>query len=180
MPKFQYGIIDPDEKIIAQVKKHPAGIWIIFAEIAIGIVALLAVFYLAIPDFMQNISGTGYRYLLSGIIFALAVMIMVLYVAIYLYKQNRLIITNESVIQIAQRSIFSRKAARVSMSDVEDVSADRRGIFATMFGYGTLAIKTAGGRSNFNFSYSPHPEYYSNLIMETRQDYEEQVQRGKS
>jgi uncharacterized membrane protein YdbT with pleckstrin-like domain len=178
LPKYEYGIIDPKEYIIAHIKKHSAGIVLIFIEFGLGIIALLSLFYTVIPDFAQNISGTGYRYLLSGIIFTVAIMIMVLYVSSYIYKQNSLIITNESVIQIGQRSLFSRKASRVSMSNVEDVSADQRGILSSMFGYGTLAIKTAGSdaRSNFKFTYCPKPEYYSNLIMETRQDYEEKVE----
>ena len=171
-------IMEPGEQILAFVRKHIIGIVFIYIEVLAGIAALLAFSYLIIvPTFFGNISGTGYRLLISSIIFALAILIFVLFVATYIYRQNSILITNESIIQILQRSLFSRKASRVSMTDVEDVSADSMGILATMFGYGTLTIETAGEQHNFKFTHCPHPDKYAHLILETRQKYLEDLER---
>lgn len=170
-------ILEPSEQVLAFIRKHAIGIILIYVETLAGIIALSALFYLTAPTFLTNLSGSGYRLMISGIIFALAILIFVLFVSTYLYRQNSILITNESIIQILQRSLFSRKASRVSMSNVEDVSADSRGILATMFGYGTLTIETAGEQHNFKFTYCPNPDKYAHLILESRQKYLEYLER---
>jgi uncharacterized membrane protein YdbT with pleckstrin-like domain len=74
-------------------------------------------------------------------------------------------------VQIIQRSLFNKKVSRLSMSNVEDVNAEQKGIIASMLGYGTLTVQTAGEEDNFVFSFCPNPNFYAEKILEARQAY---------
>jgi uncharacterized membrane protein YdbT with pleckstrin-like domain len=75
------------------------------------------------------------------------------------------------LVQIIQKSLFIRKISRLSFSNVEDVTAEQRGILASIFNYGTLLIQTAGTEDNFEFKYCPTPNKYADEIIEARQRY---------
>jgi hypothetical protein len=67
--------------------------------------------------------------------------------------------------------LFIRKVSRLSMANVEDVTAEQRGILATIFNYGTLTIQTAGTMENFIFTYCPRPNDFAHRVLEARQAY---------
>jgi uncharacterized membrane protein YdbT with pleckstrin-like domain len=108
---------------------------------------------------------------MAGAIFATALVFFILFLATYIYRQSMLIVTDKSLIQIMQRGLFVRKVSRLSMSNVEDVSAEQRGILPTIFNYGTLTIQTAGERENFLFPYCPSPNLYADRVLDARQAY---------
>jgi hypothetical protein len=62
------------------------------------------------------------------------------------------------------------------MANVEDVTAEQKGILATIFGYGTLMVQTAGERENFTFYYCPDPNTYASRIIEAHQTYVEDLE----
>ncbi len=57
------------------------------------------------------------------------------------------------------------------MANVEDVTSDQHGFFATLFGYGTLKIETAGEQMNFHFTYTPNSGAIANHVLEARERY---------
>ena len=59
-----------------------------------------------------------------------------LYIAIWVYMQNRFFLTNESVIQEIQISLFSKREQTVSLMNIEDSSYSQKGILQTLFNYG--------------------------------------------
>jgi hypothetical protein len=59
----------------------------------------------------------------------------------------------------------------VCSSDLE-----QRGILASILGYGTLMIQTAGERENFDFTFCPSPNTLADQIIEERQKYAEALQ----
>ncbi len=171
-PPIGVGIfLNPGEQVICVIYRHFIGLLIIYLEALAGVAALFALIYVTLPSVIDDISGDAYRLVLSGIILALAVLVFVLFVATYVYRQSRLLLTNQGVLQVVQKGLFIRKVSRLSMADVEDVSAEQRGILATILGYGTLSIETAGEKDNFTFSYCPTPDTYANRIAEAREAY---------
>src|SRR5205085_12316471 len=96
---------------------------------------------------------------------------LMVFVAIYVYTQCRILVTNKNLVQILQKTLFNRKVSRLSMSNVEDVNAEQRGILATIFNYGTLTVQTAGEMDNFIFTLCPNPNKYAEQILEAREAY---------
>jgi uncharacterized membrane protein YdbT with pleckstrin-like domain len=99
---------------------------------------------------------------------------VILFVMAYVYHQSRLTLTDKSCVQVIQRNLFNKKISRLSMSNVEDVNVDQRGIIASLFNYGTLTVQTAGEEDNFLFTFCPSPNLYAERILEARQAYAQQ------
>jgi len=159
-------MIRPDEHVLFVVRRHPIGIIFIYLEILAAVLVISIIGYLAAPTLIDTVSEEAYRLLLGGAIIAIALLVFILLIATYIYRLSMLVVTSKSLLQVIQSGLFARRVARFTMSDVEDVTADQRGIFATLFIYGTLTVQTAGTQDNFNFTYCPDPNKYAHLILE--------------
>lgn len=164
-------LLEPGEKLVVIVRKHPIGIVGIYAEALVGLAVVFGLFLAIAPDFFNGLSAQAYKILVGVIIFGLAILILFLFIATYVYRQSRLLVTDRSLVQILQKSLFIRKISRLSMSNVEDVSAEERGMLSTIFNYGTIIVQTAGTLDNFIFPYCPDPAKYADQIIEARQRY---------
>lgn len=60
------------------------------------------------------------------------------------YFLDQWIITNERVIDINQKSFWSREVSSLFLDRVQDVETDITGFFHTLFGFGTVTIESAG------------------------------------
>lgn len=164
-------MLEAGESIITVVQRSIIGLFGIYL---VAIVAVVAIFTLVIalsPDTF-NTDSPDISPMLSAIIVVGAVLlVLILFTATYIYRQSRLLITDRSLVQILQKSLFIRKVSRLSMADVEDVSAEERGILSSIFGYGTLTVQTAGEMENFVFTFCPTPQKYADQIIEARQKF---------
>lgn len=163
--------LEPGEKTITIVHRHPIGLILIYLEALIGVMALSALIFVVAPNSLKNLSAESNRLLIAGVIFAVAVLILFLFVATYVYRQSMLIIADKSLVQVLQKSLFYRDVSRLSYSNVEDVTAQQRGILSTIFNFGNLEVQTAGEMDNFLFPTCPNPNKYAHTILEARQQY---------
>lgn len=175
--------IDPEllvagEHVVVIVRKHIIGLIFIYLEALVGLIAVLSILFISAPDIFNNLEKQSNRLLVALILLGVTILVLFLFVATYVYRSSRLLVTDKNLIQINQRSLFIRSVSRLSMSNVEDVSAHQRGILATIFNYGTLLVQTAGERPNFEFKYCPTPNKYADQILEARQAYAEKVEQA--
>ncbi len=68
------------------------------------------------------------------------------YIAIWVYTNNKFFLTNESVIQEVQNSLFSRHEQTVSLANIEDASYRQEGLIQSMLNYGSIRLSTVGRR----------------------------------
>lgn len=158
-------ILTRQEHLLFCVKKHIFGILIIYFWVLGIAIALGVIGYLAGPSVFETVSDGTYQLILAGVIVSLALMIIILIIATYVYRLSLLVVTDKNLIQITQQGLFTRHVARFTMEDVEDVTAIQNGIFATLLNYGTLTVQTAGTQDNFNFTYCPDPNHYAKAII---------------
>lgn len=175
-PAVDPELLVADEHIVVIVRKHIIGLIFIYLQSLLGLIAVLSILFFAAPDIFNNLQSQSNRIFVALILLGVTVLVLYLFVATYVYRQSRLLVTDKNLIQINQQSLFIRKVSRLSMSNVEDVSADQRGILATIFNYGTLHIQTAGERPNFDFKYCPTPNHYADLVLEARQAFVDAVE----
>jgi len=83
--------------------------------------------------------------------------IFILLTSLYIWRQNKMVLTSENVVDIDQRGIFNRQIATLRLSRVQDISVSVAGPMQTIFGYGTISIQTAGEKELFVFDYVPEP-----------------------
>jgi len=79
-------------------------------------------------------------------------------VAYYVYVNNKFFLTNESVIQEIQVSLFARKEQTVSLANIEDASYTQHGIIQTIFNYGSVRLSTQGDETTYRFTYVARPK----------------------
>jgi uncharacterized membrane protein YdbT with pleckstrin-like domain len=164
-------MLEQGEQIVTVIKRHPIGLISMYlqATAALGAIALLVI--VLAPDLLEDNSSSAFGFLAA--IFALIVFLVlaVLALATSLYNQSQLVVTNRGIIQTLQKGMFNKKISRLSMSDVEDVTAEHKGIFQTIFNYGTLHIETSGELKNFAFKFCPQADKYATQIIEARHQY---------
>lgn len=164
--------VDPDERLLAIIKRHPFGIIKIYIQSAIGIVGALALIGFVLPGLTDLSDSTDmFAILATGVLIVTAVMIIILMVATIIYYQSNIRVTNKTITQTLQLSLFGKKTSQLSVTSIEDVTSNKNGFFPTMFNFGKLVIETAGEQENFHFDYCPYPDHYAKIILDTRQQY---------
>jgi uncharacterized membrane protein YdbT with pleckstrin-like domain len=163
--------MQPGEKVIAVIKRHPIGIIGIYVAIAfvLTLVALLA--FGLIPS--MSTGGSNQATGMGALVFLIAASISFVYalIATKVYWANSWVITSDSITQVSQSGLFSRQSSQLSLENLEDVTAEQHGILAHTFNYGVLKAETAGERSKFSFLYCPNPNLYAQQILHAREQF---------
>ncbi|MEK7157961.1 MAG: PH domain-containing protein [Patescibacteria group bacterium] len=81
------------------------------------------------------------------------------------YDLDVWIITNQRILDIEQRGLFSRTISELAISQVEDVTSVVKGKLATFLDFGTVEIQTAGEKSRFIFEHVPSPRKITETII---------------
>lgn len=162
--------VSPDEHVMAVAYQHPFGIIFIYAATLICLAFALISTSLLLPELVGN-SDRAYALLtIVSIVIAILVGVLLL-LATVVYRQSKLTVTDRNVVQVLQKGLMIRKVSQLSLANVEDVTSEQKGIFATMFDYGTLKIETAGEQANFTFNYCPNPHRMAKIILDSKDDF---------
>lgn len=162
-------VMQPGEKTLFVLKRHPIGIIITYAMTALVLFAL-AVMALVIAPSLTSGSGEQVRAIGAVLLFIFIILSLVFnLVATIVYWGNRWILTDDSITQISQTSLFHKESSQLGLESLEDVTAEKQGILTHIFNYGTLKAETAGHRSKFVFPYAPNPEQYAKQILEAHE-----------
>lgn len=102
---------------------------------------------------------------IAGAIYLLTITIIVM-TQFTDYYLDTWIVTSERIINIEQHGLFSRVISTLHLNQVQDVTAETKGFFATIFTYGDVYIQTAGTRERFNFRGVNDPEIVKTKILE--------------
>lgn len=149
------------EYVIFSIKRHPIGLIYIWGAVIITIVMTLAVAALLMTG--GTLESLGLESAVSSEILLIPILLVCLlafvfgFVAAYIYTANEFFLTNESVIQHIQTSLFNRKEQTISLANVEDASYSQDGILPHLFGYGLLRLSTQGDETTYRFNYASQP-----------------------
>lgn len=163
--------INPNEIKIADIRRHPFGLFVIYALTFLTVALIIGLIVPFMPSVFDvlgigRLAADGLSALITVFVVSLAVIFVIL--ATRVYRANQLILTNDNVTQVTQVTIFHRKVSEISMGNVEDVTANQAGIFQTVFNFGHLHIETAGEQNNYDFKYCPNPNAYAKAIQDAR------------
>lgn len=159
--RYPYLNLSEGEFVIIAVHRHIIGLLQIWAVVGIVIaLVFLAIYALA----GGTLTGENGQPLYSPQVLAVpAVLIAALallfgFIATSIYNANRFFLTNESVIQLIQVGLFSRKEQTVSLANIEDASYNQHGIIPHLFNYGLLRLSTEGDETTYRFNYASRPQ----------------------
>lgn len=158
--KYPHLNLSEGEYVISAVRRHPIGLVPIFAITGVLVLACLG----AIPFYSEfladNTTGAGAPVAVVTLLALLLSSLIIIggYLAVYIYMNNRFFLTNESVIQEIQISLFSKHEQTVSLANIEDASFKQSNIFETIFNYGTIRLSTEGDETTYRFNYVANPK----------------------
>jgi hypothetical protein len=75
------------------------------------------------------------------------------------------VITNIRIVDIKQWGFFNRQVSSFLLVRVQDMTTDISGVLATLVGFGSLGVETAGKDEQFRMSGISRPERVRDVIM---------------
>lgn len=162
--RYPFLNLSEGEFVVLQISRHPIGLLIPVLFTAVTVI-LLTTFLLLVPDFYASMPMAASSSLLptEGIIVLILLLLIALSgfiggASIWIYQKNQFFMTNESVIQEIQHSLFSHHEQTVSLGSIEDASFKRQGILQHLFNYGTLRLSTEGEETTYRFAFVENPK----------------------
>lgn len=152
------------EYIISEVRRHPIGLLGIL--LVGGFLAILVFFGLAAyPSLIANSAAApSVSTLVMPAILILVLIALGTYIAAWVYLNNKFFLTNESVIQEIQTTLFSHNEQTVSLGNIEDASYTQTGIIQILFNYGSIRLSTEGDETTYRFQYVSNPKHQIALL----------------
>lgn len=151
------------EYIIAAIQRHPIGLFLPLAICLLLVsLALSLLFNYDIVVELFSLTGSAANPLIAAVPILLFTLLVSLgtYVAYYVYSNNRFFLTNESVIQEIQVSLFAHHEQTVSLANIEDASYTQQGIIEQIFNYGSIRLSTEGDETTYRFTYVANPKQH--------------------
>lgn len=165
-PKQLFPGQQPDERVYLLTRQHwiilakQIAIWLVFVAVLLLIDPLLEAtipFFLESPfvEILKLFKTIYLMYLIAGL-FALWIQ----------YDLNYQIVTNERLVDVDQINLLNHTTSELHMENIEDVTAEIRGVWGTLFNYGTIYVQTAGQKTFFEFNNIPNPHRVAKLILD--------------
>jgi len=160
MRAFPHLNLSEGEFVISAVRRHPIGLFLPVGVTVflVALTASLMINFALISDSLGLIEPPN-----PGAIFLCGTLLILLYliggyIAVWVYINNKFFLTNESVIQEIQTSLFTHHEQTVSLTNIEDASYQQQGIIQAMFNYGSIRLSTEGDETTYRFSYVTNPK----------------------
>lgn len=80
------------------------------------------------------------------------------------FYYNVFVVSNERVVEIAQKGLFSHEVNELAFAQIEDVSFKTKGFLNSVFEVGDIEIQTAGTERNFYIKRLPHAQLIVEII----------------
>ncbi|MFC1686462.1 PH domain-containing protein [Patescibacteria group bacterium] len=91
------------------------------------------------------------------------------------------IVTNERLVDIDQKSLFDRSISQLSLSKIQNVKAEMKGILPTFLRFGDVDVESAGADvGRFSFRSIPNPFEVERKVLELSQYVSEHISKGQT
>jgi uncharacterized membrane protein YdbT with pleckstrin-like domain len=163
------------EEVVLEVRRH----WIVVAPIyaIIGALALAPLVLYGVLDALPIVfEAAGWGPALPA--FAYFGWLLALWVGGYfVWLDHHLdiwIVTNERLIDVEQKGIFSREVSSLRFERIQDITAEVSGVLATFLKFGDITVQTAGDTGEFTITNISSPQQVVDTINN------ELARRGKA
>lgn len=159
------------ERIVYILRRHP----VTFVPTIAGHIVLLAVpvaLYAVLRSLFPWLFGIPAVYaigVLLGSVYVLSILLF-FFTQFTIFYLDLWVVTNDRIIDIEQLGLFSRRIGELDLFQIQDVTSDVHGFFATLFHYGNLSVKTASVNLNIVFRNIPRPEFIREELLRLAND----------
>lgn len=160
------------EFVVLDVKRHLIGLLLPVAATSIAVLAIVIGLILYPADVSGSMTPMPtYEQILLPAFLLMALVGLGGGIAVWVYLQNQFFMTNESVIQEIQHSLFSRHEQTVSLGSIEDASFRKTGIMQTLLDYGTVRLSTEGEETTYRFAFVKNPRRHVAILNNAIEDF---------
>lgn len=154
------------EFVISAIRRHPIGVLSIWVIVILAVLMVIAIPAILVSSGMVPFQFTAGTAINGSLVLILVIVLLILagVVATAVYEANRFYLTNESVTQYIQTSLFSRKDQTISLANIEDASYRQKGIVQTVLNYGSIRLSTEGEETTYRFMFVSDPERQIKLL----------------
>ncbi len=151
---------DNDEQVILVTRKHWGGF----------LSQILTVLFLVILAFATLIFSSR---LLGSVLIGLSLFLLILLIALsiamftflkWFYNVN--IITDQRVVDIDIKALFTYQATEARLDKIEDITAKQVGMLSNFFNIGTVYIQTAGSKAEIEFDDIANPKEVQDILSD--------------
>lgn len=147
------------EEVLQVVRRHGATyFWHYFFGFSIMTTKSFLMFWL----FHQG--WWGYAVFAGGMALGIAIIVR----AMFHRRNNVAVITSERVVDISRPSFFSEIVSPVGYLDVQDVFVEKKGIFASLFNYGNVLVRTKNDQTFLCIERVSDPHRLADVILTAR------------
>lgn len=155
------------ERVVFFLRRH----WLIFfsdvavvlvlASIPIGAYFILAI---TVPGLLTDATTQpGLILLASAYYLTIWLVFLTKFVDFYL---DAWIVTNDRIVSIEQKGLFSRTISELDLAKIQDVTSEVKDVIPSIFNYGNVYVQTAGEVERFIFEQVSHPHDIRKRILE--------------
>ena len=159
-----------DEKIIAVYRRH-----LVTLIFEIAPLVLFALVIIAGALFGGVFIPAKFSVLYPLILFLAVFFLHLFWIAAFIMLADFFldvwILTNQRVIAVEQKSLFSRVVSECSLSKIQDTSIEIHGFIPTILHYGNLTVRTASEHEDFIFKNVARPNFISEEIARTAKEF---------
>lgn len=153
-----------DERILMVLRRHW---WVMVSPILFTLFLLIipAILVSALPSLVPAVDASWepvLRFFTTLYFLGVLLFAFILWMNYYL---DVWIITNERVIDIEQRNLFSRVISEIPMERIQNVSIEIHGVVETLLKFGDITVQTAGHREPFMIPGVPDLYQAKDLIL---------------
>lgn len=146
----------------------------LIVRVIFAFIFLLIDFFLLVPLFRIGFWGI--------IIFIAILCGIFLYTirSILVWKYTMFLITNERLISVIQKGLFERMVTECDLTEINDITYAKKGIFATLFHFGTVCVQCTKDGKSFTLPMVDHPEkVHNDLLSVSKRNFDKDIQRDK-
>lgn len=166
--------LSDEEYVIVSLRRHLIGL---IAPFGVGVL-LIALAFSSLFNFdiivqVLRLSGNAANPANAVLPVILFVLLVALgsYAVYYIFINNKFYLTNESVVEVIQLSLFSHREQSISLANIEDASYTKSGMLQGIFDYGSIRLSTVGDMTAYKFSYVAQPKQSIDMINNALEAY---------
>ncbi len=154
------------ERVLAVYHRHWFDILShLFLSVVLSVVLLggfvtLPFFY---PDIATGRNAPLFFFLENSFLLFLWLTLFLIWIDVYF---DVWIVTDERIVNIEQKDLFTRRVSELRFHTVQDVTSEVEGFLPSILDYGDVFIQTAGENPRFIFHNVPNPVGVKDLVMQ--------------
>lgn len=83
-----------------------------------------------------------------------------------LWSLDVFLITDQRIIDFDQKGLFNKNVTETTFDNIQDISYNKKGFFATFLDFGNIIVKTASQNSDLEFHKVKHPAEIQDLLVD--------------